>query len=92
MKKHLLGLSALVLAIVMSAFSLPENSSDNQVYTWRKYNPAGTAELSPVVSFTGSANDARDAFDCPDEGEVICARAYTSNGTPLNLFIEKIPQ
>ena len=92
MKKYLLGVVAVVMAIVFSAFSVQkdENRESNlQVYTWHMYNTAGTAELSPVVSFTGTEPNTRTEFGCSTGGPVICARAYDSEGTPLDIYIDK---
>jgi uncharacterized protein YxeA len=95
MKKYLIGLMAVVLAIGFSAFngSQEKKKSDmQQTFTWHKYNPAGTSELSPVVTFVGTANDAKSAFNCPDGLSVICARAYDEEGTPLDVYVRKTAQ
>jgi hypothetical protein len=92
MKKYLLGTAAVVMAICFSAFTFHPKSDGNssmQTYTWHKYNTAGTAELSPVVSYTGTASGARSQFGCPTEGAVTCGRAYDAEGNPLSVFISK---
>lgn len=92
MKKYLLGMAAVALAIVFSAFSIKhekDEANSLQTYTWHKYNTAGTAELSPVVSYTGTASGARNQFGCPTEGAVTCGRAYDAEGNPLSVFISK---
>lgn len=93
MKKHFLGLFAFAMAIALSSFTLfTKEKADTQVLTWHKYNAAGTMELVPIVSFTGTELQARVTFGCPDAGAVICARAYSSSGDPLNRYIAKDPQ
>lgn len=94
MKKYLLGIFAIVLAIGFSAFTVNSSNvskQDVQSYTWHKYNPAGTAELIPTVEFEGSLSQAKDAFQCPDGIQVYCARAYEGE-IPLDLFIMKTPE
>ncbi|ULQ55445.1 hypothetical protein KJS94_12410 [Flavihumibacter rivuli] len=89
MKKQLLGLGALTIAIVMSAFSLPDKTSDNQMeLEWHKYNSAGTAELVPAVTFLGTESEARAQFGCPSPGNKICARGY-DDGVPTSNYISK---
>lgn len=95
MKKYLMGIIAIVLAITFSAFTTSVNKKVNlnkQTFTWHKYNAAGTAELSPIVSFTGDASQAKDQFQCPDGNTVKCARAYNAVGNPLDVFIMKISE
>jgi len=91
MKKSLLGFSALILAISLSAFTSGGIQKDDALvdYEWHKYNAAGTAELSPTVIFDGTAADARVDFGCPTSGSKTCGRAYDSNGLPLNIYITK---
>ena len=95
MKKFLAGFVAVVLAISFSAFTAvnkPANEKAKLTLTWHKYNPAGTMELSPVVSYTGTAAQAQAAFNCPNGTSVICARGYDSDGNPTSNFIKKVPQ
>lgn len=95
MKKFLLGFIAIFLAIGFSAFSFKPNTLnriEKDSYVWHKYNPAGTAELSPVVTFTGTATEAKTTFGCPDGTTVNCARAYTMAGSPLPIFVKKTAQ
>lgn len=92
MKKYLLGIFALVMAIGFSAFTVNSSNTSNQnepVYRWHQYNSAGTAELSPVVELIGTATEARDAFDCPEGTSVNCARAYEMDQTRTDFFIKK---
>jgi|GEM_PF-4430343 len=92
MKKYLLGIVAIFMAIVFSAFSETNDKVDDgnlQTYTWHKYNTAGDSELDPIVSYSGTADAARTQFACPTSGAVICGRAYTSGGSPLNIYIMK---
>jgi len=96
MKKYLLGISIVLLAVGFSAFTLHKKNSDRQNaltdYVWHKYNAAGTAEVSPVETFTGTAEGAKTAFGCPNGSTVICARAYDDEGTPLDIYVMKSPQ
>ena len=92
MKKYLLGIIAIFLAICFTAFTVKEKKENNSIktsYVWHKFNPAGTAELSPVVTFTGTSDEAKVAFACPDGASVNCARAYTMTGTPLSIYVKK---
>ncbi|TWI83257.1 hypothetical protein IQ13_1365 [Lacibacter cauensis] len=92
MKKLLLGIFALLFVISLSAWHLvnkPKPAAKETVYTWHKYNTAGTAELSPAVVYTGSDVQARNFFGCPEDNETICARAYDEEGQPLDIYIMK---
>lgn len=92
MKNYVLGLLAIILAVGLSAFNYSNNGTANeplQSFTWHKYNAEGTAELTPVVPFTGTSSGARNSFLCPDPGERICARAYDDEGNPLEMYITK---
>lgn len=92
MKKQLLGILAIAFAISLSAFTTVKNKtttvSPQASYTWHKYNAAGTAELVPAVTFNGTDLGARQAFNCPEADETICARAYNGS-TPLDIYILK---
>lgn len=95
MKKYLNGTIALVLAVTVSAFNVARNNemaSKKTDYTWHKFNAAGTAELSPAVTFFGTAAGAKTAFGCPDGTSVNCARAYDMSGTPLAIYVKKTAQ
>lgn len=95
MKKYLLGIFAIVLAIGFSAFTVTDRNTTNQddpVYSWHQYDVTGTIELSPVVEFPGTETEARTKFKCPSGTPLICARAYDMNGNPLSLFIRKNSQ
>jgi hypothetical protein len=95
MRKYFLSILAIVLAIGFSAFTIPHdqmNKKGKDVFVWHKFNAAGTAELSPIVSYMGSEAGARSAFACSEGTTVNCARAYDSEGTPLDLYIKKSPQ
>jgi hypothetical protein len=95
MKKFMAGIAAVVLALSFSAFTVihkPANEKAMLILTWHKYNPAGTMELSPVVSYTGTAAQAKAAFNCPDGPTVNCARGYDADGNPTSNFITKVPQ
>lgn len=92
MKKLSLGIFAVVLAIGFSAFTSKSLTESNQSYVWHKYNAAGTAELSPVVKYTGTTAGARASFGCSDAGAVNCARAYDAEGIAQDVYIKKVPQ
>ncbi len=95
MKKYFPGIMAIILAIGFSAFNInhfKEPVGSKIDYTWHKYNPAGTAELSPVVTYFGSAAGAKTAFGCPDGTTVNCARAYDMDGNALSIYVKKSPQ
>lgn len=95
MKKYFLFLTVLLLAAGFSAFKLgsEKNKAEKfQTYTWHKYNAAGTAEIIPAVTYTGTASGAKTAFGCPDGSTVNCARAYDGDGNPLNIYVMKSPQ
>ncbi len=95
MKKFVLGIIAVAFAVGVSAFTIIHKKSDKakmESYTWHKFNAAGTAELSPVVTYTGTAAGAKSAFGCPDGTTVNCARAYDSEGNPLDIYVKKSPQ
>jgi hypothetical protein len=84
-----------VLAIGFSAFTIPKEKTSNKAmdtFVWHRYNAAGTAELSPIDSYTGTSPGAKSVFGCGDGGTVHCARAYDIEGTPLDLYITKSPQ
>lgn len=92
MKQKIFGLLVIAVAITLSAFTYETDhkatSLTQMSYTWHKYNNAGTAELVPAVTFTGSDLGARQAFNCPEADETICARAYNGS-TPLDIYILK---
>jgi hypothetical protein len=95
MRKYFLSILAIVLAIGFSAFTVvPGNTNKNpdDVYVWHKYNPAGTAELNPLVTYTGTAAAAKIAFGCPDGVTATCAAAYDFEGTSQGIYIQKAPQ
>ncbi len=95
MKKFGFALSAIAFIAILSAFTLSQNKKDSmpqQTYVWHKYNAAGTAELSPTVSYIGTAAGAKTAFGCTDGTSVNCARAYDIEGNPLSLYVKKSPQ
>lgn len=92
MKRLLLGLFALMFVISLSAFhhmNSKKESQAQQTLIWHKYNNAGTAELVPAVTFTGTAAQARTEFGCPEDDETICARAYNDEGVGLSIYILK---
>lgn len=92
MKRLLLGFFALMFVISLSAFHQMNSKKEKQAQQsliWHKYNNAGTAELVPAVTFTGTAGQARTEFSCPEDDETICARAYNDEGMPLNIYILK---
>lgn len=92
MKKILFGLFAVLFVISLSAFhnfSSKKEKTTLQNYVWHKYNNAGTTELVPAVTFTGTDEEARTEFGCPEDNEVICARAYNDQGVPLDIYILK---
>jgi hypothetical protein len=96
MKKFSFRIIAVLLAVGFSAFTFTHNKANNKEmktdYVWHKFNPAGTAELSPVVTFTGTEAGAKSAFGCPDGTTVYCARAYDSEGNPLDIYIRKVAE
>ena len=95
MQKIVTGITAVILAISFSAFTAiqePTNKKAMLTVIWHKYNAAGTAELSPIVSYTGTSAQAKAAFGCSDGNIVICARAYDLDGNQLSMYITKSPQ
>lgn len=95
MKKFAAGIVAVILALSFSAFTVihkPASEKAMLTLTWHKYNAAGTAELNPVVSYTGTAAQAKAAFNCPDGTTVTCARGYDADGNPTSNYITKVPQ
>lgn len=91
MKRYLLAVFALLFVISLSAFhhnTSKKETAKPDVYTWHKYNNAGTAELVPAVTMTGTAEEARLEFGCEESTETICARAYNGS-TPLEIYILK---
>ena len=94
MKKYFLGIVAIVLALGFSAFTTMDRKvtkSGSQSFIWHKYNPAGTAELSPTVWFEGTIEEASAYFQCPEGNSVFCARAYDVT-IPLDYYIVKSPE
>jgi hypothetical protein len=95
MKKYFLIIAILVLGVGFSAFKFSgagKKAEKMQIYTWHKYNAAGTSEIIPAVTYTGTAAGAKSSFGCPDGNTVNCARAYDSEGNPLNIYVKKSPQ
>ncbi|HET6994905.1 MAG TPA: hypothetical protein VFI06_07975 [Chitinophagaceae bacterium] len=94
MRKYFLSILAIGLAIGFSAFTIPHDKTnkEKQTYVWHKYNAAGTAELSPIVTYTGTEAGAKSAFGCSEGTTVFCARAYDSEGSGLDLYVKKSPQ
>ncbi len=96
MKKISLGIFALLIAIGFSAFAVIHKKTkpvaNDPTYVWHKFNAAGTAELSPVVTYTGTAAMAKQTFGCPDGTAVNCARAYDADNQPLPIYIKKTAQ
>ncbi|MBK8088099.1 MAG: hypothetical protein IPK31_09185 [Chitinophagaceae bacterium] len=92
MKRLLLGLFALMFVISLSAFHHMNSKKENKAalsFTWHKYMNDGSAELVPAVTFTGTEAQARIEFGCPEDDDIICARAYDDEGTPQSLYILK---
>lgn len=92
MKKYLLGIFAIVLAIGFSSFTVnnSKKTPQNEVtFRWHQYNAAGTAELFPVVMVEGDEAFARQQFECPDGSLKICARAYDLDDNPTPILINK---
>lgn len=95
MKKYFLGIMAMILAVGFSAFTVTStkiNNSKSDTFTWHKFNAAGTMELSPIVTYTGTAAGAQSAFGCPEGNTVNCARAYDALGNPTVNYVKKVPQ
>jgi hypothetical protein len=95
MRKYFLSILAIVLAIGFSAFTVVPGNKNKKVddaFVWHKYNPAGTAELVPTVTYTGTAAGASVAFGCSEGSSVNCGRAYDFEGTATDIFIKKSPQ
>lgn len=95
MKKLGFILSTIALIAILSAFTISKNTKETtspQTYVWHKYNAAGNAELSPIVTYVGTAAGAKTAFGCPDGSSVNCARAYDLEGNPLDIYVKKSPQ
>ena len=95
MKKYLLGIFAAIMAIAFSAFTVSSSNPKTgslDTYVWHKYNAAGTVELSPIVTYTGTADGAKTAFGCPDGTSVNCASAYDLDGNPLGIYVKKTAQ
>ncbi len=95
MKKYFIGIVAIFFAIALSIFTVSfteVKNSNEEVLTWHKFNTAGTMELSPTVTYTGTASQAQAAFNCSLGISVICARAYDAEGIPTGNYIQKTPQ
>ncbi len=85
MKKYLLGIMAIALAIGFSAFTNDSNKTQGQSttnYRWAKTTSSGSIVM-PVEIFDGSAEDARDEFLCPAGTPNYCAKAVDEDNVPL---------
>ena len=85
MKKYLLGLVAVVLAIGFSAFTkstVTKNKRTDGSYFWYEYD-AGADQLGVLVNPNNtvkiSKNDAFGYTDCQDETSTDCLRGYDNN-------------
>ena len=76
MKKYLLGLFSLVLAIGMSAFTSPQHNSSD-VYDWKDAK-------DPNNTFTGTRDEAILHYNGCDTGTDLCAMAY-EEGTQIRV-------
>jgi hypothetical protein len=77
MKKYLLGIFALVLAVGMSAFTAPKTTASMDEYDW-------VSASNPSNTFTGTRAEAILHFGC-NTGQILCAAAYeegTDNRVP----------
>jgi hypothetical protein len=69
MKKYLLGIFALILAIGMSSFIAPARTSSVDEFDY-------VSNSDPNDMFTGTRDEAVIHFGC-DLGSILCAKAYT---------------
>lgn len=73
MKKNFLALSAVVIALMLSAFSLrPVDHKDGQTTRWGKTDIQGNVLLDPDA-FEGTELEARQRYGCPTPGNDYCA-------------------
>jgi hypothetical protein len=78
MKKYLLGLFAIMLAITLNAFTTVEKKSEKNLNDlhWYKTNTAGTV----LQSYLGEIprEEIEGLTDCNDLDEDFCARGYVT--------------
>lgn len=80
MKKNLFAITAIVFALVLSAFSLrPVNDKGQPNPTWGKTDIYGVLLSNPQY-FEGTIEAARQQYSCPTDGEVFCAREVDASG------------
>lgn len=83
MKKNFLALSAVVIALMLSAFSLrPVDHTDGQTTRWGKTDASGALLLDPDY-FEGNVDQARTRYGCPSDGTNYCAKEVDVNGDIL---------
>jgi hypothetical protein len=81
MKKHAFGLSAVVIAVLLSSFTHRPVSSKRLDMTFVRTTGDGVPLTWDV--FTGSIPDARTHFGCPVSGTWYCARQCNGAGIPI---------
>jgi uncharacterized protein YxeA len=81
MKKYLLGIFALILAIGMSSFTAPARTATGGEFDY-------VLESDPNDMFTGTRDEAVIHYGC-NLGTVICAKAYVP-GTQTHVETEDL--
>ncbi|MEP7375988.1 MAG: hypothetical protein ABI675_21510 [Chitinophagaceae bacterium] len=91
MKKYLLGLFAVVLAVFLCAFTSIEKKDDSKAnftdYYYYKLNAAGTQLAVELSSSTISRAAAQTAAGCNNTASAMCAYGYTYRITSLPVDI-----
>lgn len=89
MKKYLVGLSAILLALASAAFTAPHKNSTYTVYDWRVYdasgNPTSTFLDNKTVAEVQSANP-----QC-NGSSLICYERYDAARTAPDGFLISKP-
>ncbi|HTD93129.1 MAG TPA: hypothetical protein VK644_04935 [Chitinophagaceae bacterium] len=81
MRKHAFGLSAVILAVLLSSFTHRPAKSSRLDMTFVRTFGDGTPLTYDI--FTGSIADARVHFGCPISGTWYCARQCNAQGFPI---------
>jgi hypothetical protein len=79
MKKYIGGLTAIIIAFAMVAFTKAPQTSD-EVYYWFQTNAAGTTVTEPARSDVASPGDPSGC----NLGANFCSLGYTASKTTLN--------
>lgn len=86
MKKYLLGIFAVILAVSLSAFNhAPKQTASKSVsmLNYWSFNPSTQQLGASLGSFDPvTQQEELEAVSCPDDGDIECARGYTSSTKP----------